>query len=150
MASAKHKRVRRTYEAPGEDRSEDRYEATDEGMEVFESWMFQMPTATPALREAMYGRIELCRLEHVPRLIRMARQEEAISDDQYLQASRMLSRYRPRKRNPRDIEREVREVLLYADPTHWAARSERYKDIAKRLEELYRELKEPGSEGSVG
>jgi cytochrome P450 len=31
--------------------------------------MFELPSGKPALRDAMYGRIELCRLEDLPRLI---------------------------------------------------------------------------------
>jgi hypothetical protein len=149
MAEAKRKRVRRTYESPGDDRSEDRYEATDFGIEAFEAWMFEMPNTTPVLREAMYGRIELCRPEHLRRLIKMARREEAIADDQYQHASRRLRNFGGRKREPRDFAREIREVLLYVDPKRWSDRSESYKEIAKRLEELNREAKalEPEAHG---
>jgi hypothetical protein len=150
MADAKHKRVCRTYEAPGDDRSEDRYEATDEGVEAFEAWMFEMPNTTPVLREAMYGRIELCQPEHLPRLIKMARREEAIADDQYQHASRRLRKYAARKREPRDVAREIREVLLYVDPKRWFDRSESYKEIAKRLEEIHREIEALGLESYGG
>jgi hypothetical protein len=146
MAEAKRKRVRRTHEAPNDDRPDDRYEATGEGLEEFEGWMFEMPNTTPVSREAMYGRIELCRPEHLPRLIKMARREEAIADDQYQHASRRLRNFSARKRAPRDFAREIREVLLYVDPKRWSDRSESYKEIAKRLEEIHREFEalEPG------
>jgi hypothetical protein len=138
-------RVRRTHAAPGNDRSKDRYEATASGVDVFRTWMFE-PSGTPALREAMYGRIELCRLEDLPRLIEMARAEEAVSADLYGEAARKLRRHAAaRNRAPTDYARQVREVLLYADPMHWASRSERYKVIADRLEEIAREIPDLGS-----
>ena len=132
-------RVRCTHLAPGRDRSLDRYEATTDGVEAFRSWMFEMPSARPALREAMYGRIELCRPEDLPRLIEMVRQEEAVSDDMYKEAAFRLRQQRLRKADPADYARRIREVLLYADPMHWSSRSERYALIAERLEEIARE-----------
>ena len=103
--------------------------------------MFEMPNTTPAWREAMDGRIELCRPEQLPRLIKMARREEAIADDQYQHASLRLRRLGARKREPRDFAREIREVLLYVEPKRWSDRSESYKEIAKRLEELRQEIR---------
>jgi hypothetical protein len=44
----------------------------------------------------------------------------------------------------------VREVLLYADPMHWASRSERYKVIGDRLEEIAREIPDIGSGAGRG
>src|SRR6202035_1333820 len=68
---ARAERVHRTHQAPGSDRSKDRYEATSGGLEVFRAWMFEQPSATPALRDAMYGRIEGFRLEDLFGLIEM-------------------------------------------------------------------------------
>jgi hypothetical protein len=138
-------RVRRTHLAPGKDRSLDRYEVTTEGIEAFRTWMFELPSATPALREAMYGRIELCRPEDLPRLIEMVRQEEAVSDDMYKEAAWRLRQQRLKKTDPTDYARKIREVLLYADPMHWSSRSERYALIAERLEEIAREIAGLGS-----
>ncbi len=129
-------RVRRTHLERGNDRSLDRYEATAEGIEAFRAWMFELPSAKPALREAMYGRIELCRLEDLPRLIAMVRKEEAVSDDLYSEAALRLRRQRLKNPDASDYARRIREVLLYADPMHWSARSERYALIAERLEEI--------------
>lgn len=151
MVRSRIKRVRLSYKSPVKD-SEDRYVPTDEGIAVFRSWMMDWPSAMPPLREAMYGRIEFCRLEDLPLLVKMCRQEESISDDLYHEAAKELRRHRRRKESQRHGDRdflgEIREVLLYVDPMHWAARSERYKEIAKRLEEIERELKERGLPGS--
>ncbi len=132
-------RVRRTHLERGNDRSLDRYEATAEGIDAFRAWMFELPSAKPALREAMYGRIELCRPEDLPRLIAMVRREEAVSDDLYREAALRLRRQRLKNPDASDYARRIREVLLYADPMHWSSRSERYAVIAERLEEIARE-----------
>jgi hypothetical protein len=133
-------RVRRTHLERGNDRSLDRYEATAVGIETFHTWMFELPRAIPALREAMYGRIEFCRPEDLPRLIKMVRQEEAVSDDMYKEAAWRLRRQRLKQTGPTDDARKIREVLLYADPLHWSARAERYALIAERLEEIAKEI----------
>jgi hypothetical protein len=88
----------------------------------------------------MYGRIEFCRPEDLPRLITMVRQEEAISDDMYKEAAWALRRQRLKRGSPRDYTSRIREVLLYADPMHWSSRSERYASIAERLEEIAGEI----------
>lgn len=139
-------RVRRTHLAPGRDRSLDRYEATTKGIEAFHAWMFELPSAAPALREAMYGRIELCQAQDLPRLIEMVRREEALSDDLYRQATWRLRKQRLEQADPGDYTRKIREVLLYADPMHWSARSERYAVIAERLEEIAGEIAEADAE----
>lgn len=153
-------RVRRTHLEQGNDRSLDRYEATAEGVAAFQAWMFEAPGARPALREAMYGRIELCRPEDLPRLIKMARREEAVSDDMYREAAWRLRQQRLKTTNPANsasqasrasaahYTRKIREVLLYADPMHWSARSERYAVIAERLEEIAEEIALPAGENA--
>ncbi|MGH2880344.1 MAG: hypothetical protein ACRDK4_12165 [Solirubrobacteraceae bacterium] len=140
MAEAKRKRVLCTHEESGED-SANRYEATVGGLEDFELWMHAMPGAAPVLRDVVYGRVEFSRPANLPTLIKMARLEEAVADDLYQAAARKLSRYRPRPAEPRDFAREIREALLYVEPMRWSERSEAYKVLAKRYEELYREIK---------
>ena len=120
----------------GHDRSHDRYEATPEGVEAFRAWMLEMPSGAPALREALYGRIELCRMEDVPRLILIAREEGLIATDLYSAATTRLKRLGVRPRGRKDYLRRVRETLLYAEPMHWSGRAERYEEIAKGLEEI--------------
>lgn len=105
-------------------------------------WMHSMPSAAPALRDVVYGRIEFCRPENLLMLIKMARLEEAIADDLYQQAGRRLGSYRQRSRTePRDFTREIREALVHMEPKRWADRSEAYSLLAKRYEELYEEIK---------
>lgn len=48
-------RVPRTHLERGNDRWLDRYEATPVGVEAFRAGMFELPSAMPALRDAMYG-----------------------------------------------------------------------------------------------
>lgn len=136
-------RVRCTYKAPGRLRSQDCYEVTHAGMEEFQGWMYATPIGAPALREALYGRIELCRLEDLPELIRIAHEEVAMANalfsDSKLKLTHHLERSRRRPRRgkepgPEDFLREVRTVLLHVTPGYWSARSLHFDEIARHLE----------------
>jgi hypothetical protein len=143
MARGRSIRTRRTFTAPDDDRSMDRYAATERGHMIFDAWMFALPGSVPAVREAMYGRIELARLEHLPRLIRIAREEERIAEDLYERATRRVraqevsrKRTRTAHKTPADYERTIRETLLYVDPLHWSSRAALCVVIAEHLEEI--------------
>jgi hypothetical protein len=145
MARGRSVRVRRTYTAPGDDRSMDRYAVTPLGREVFRAWMFEPPSAVPAIREAIYGRIELARLEHLPGLVRIAREEEAIATDLYAAANEAVRRHEIARKGQQtrrisvDFEREVRNTLLYVDPLLWSSRAAIAVVVAEHLEEIAEE-----------
>jgi hypothetical protein len=142
MAEGRSVRVERTFEASGDDRSDDRYAPTRRGREVHRVWMYALPTSTPPIREAIYGRIELADIEHLPQLIRIAREEERIATDLYADASEALRKHETRKkrRGQRRVQvdyvREIRETWLYVDPLHWSSRAGLYELIAQHLEEI--------------
>jgi hypothetical protein len=141
-------RVRCVYRAPGQgERAQDRYVPTREGVRVYRAWMHMVPSESgpPALREALYGRIELCRLEDLPELIRIANEEALIARDMYSQTSVKLKLHLEDEREKdtdgdeltdRDYLRMVREVLLYITPEHWAARHALMEEICGRLQKI--------------
>jgi hypothetical protein len=131
-------RVRCTYrEAPGVEGALDRYEATREGLQAFRSWMYEQPSGAPTLRDALYGRIELCHLPDLPHLVRIAEEEALVAADLYSAATTKLKEHRERRDGAsNDHLRMVREVLLYVDPMHWSSRHNRYEEIARRLREI--------------
>jgi hypothetical protein len=144
--------VERTYKAPGKERSRDRYRATTHGIKVFRAWMYDLledeeTIGQPSLQEAMLGRIELARVEDLPRLIQMAHKEADVSADLYAAASLELRKLMRRRADPLDFERKIREVLLYVDPAHWSERATRYREIADRLEDIKREAQAAGVRG---
>jgi hypothetical protein len=142
----------RTYEAPSQERysSQDRYRATEYGVEVFRAWMYDLQeggetVGQPSQREATLGRIELAHIQDVPRLIEMARKETDVSADLYATASQRLRNHLARRRDdPLDFNRKTREVLLYMEPRHWSERAERYREIANRLEDIKQEAEAAG------
>jgi hypothetical protein len=138
-------RVRRTYEAPHGQSELDRYELTRAGEDVFRAWMYAVPSGTPTLREALFGRIELCQLEDVPELIRIAREEELIARDLYSAASVKLKQRREdhdERRGASDLDdaqqqlQSLREVLLYVTPSWWGKRHEFFKEVRHQLEKI--------------
>jgi hypothetical protein len=143
MAAGNSPRVQRTHAAGGQDGSKDRYEAMPVGLDAFQSWMFQPPTASPAVRQALYGRIGLARLEDLPGLIGVVREEEAIATHLYEQANNELREHEVRKRNRSgvgktraDFEREIHETWLYVGPLHWSSRATLCLMAIDRLEEI--------------
>jgi hypothetical protein len=146
--------VERTRKGPG--KSQDRYRATAHGVKVFRAWMYNLQDdgepsiSQPSLREAMLGRIELAQLRDLPRLIQMARIEAKVSADMYAAASLRLRSHLGSRADPLDFERKIREVLLYVDPSHWSVRSERYREIANRLEDIQQEAEAAGVEVGGG
>jgi hypothetical protein len=151
------KLVVRTFEHPHGERSLDRYAGTAIGTRAFTAWMHDIPESgkptigKPSLRDAMYGRIELARVQDLPRLGELARKEEEVSTDLYAAAAKRLHVHlRRRRTGPKDYERKIREVLLYVDPMHWSDRSERYRTIADRLQDIQQEIEDEGSEVGRG
>jgi hypothetical protein len=143
MAGSSSPRVRRTHAAGGQDGAKDRYEAMPDGHSAFHSWMFRPPTASPAVRQALYGRIGLARLEDLPRLISVVREEEAIATHLYEQANDELRQHQIRKRNRgdaektrADFEREIHAAWLYVGPLHWSSRATLCLMTLDRLEEI--------------
>ena len=96
----------------------------------------ELSIGRPALRETMLGRVELAQVRDLPRLIQMARIEAKASADLFSAASMKLRELLGRRADPLDFERKIREVLLYVGPSHWSVRSERYREIANRLEDI--------------
>jgi hypothetical protein len=120
-----------------------RYQAMPKGEAVFHSWMFRPPTANPAVRQALYGRIGLARLEDLPALLGVVRQEEVIATHLYERANQELREHEIRKRNRSgedktrvDFEREIHETWLYVGPLHWSSRATLCLMVLDRLEEI--------------
>lgn len=145
MARSAHSRpsVRCTFRASGVNRNQDRYELTRAGEDAFNAWMRAIPSGSPpTLREALYGRIELCTLADLPALIRIAREEALIARDLYSMASTKLKQLREdedeRGTGDEAHLQEVREVLLYVSPSFWGDRHKHYEEIRRHLEAIAR------------
>jgi hypothetical protein len=143
------KYVRQTHKV-GRGGSNDCYVATPKGEQVFHAWMYDLPNGSgphPTLREAMYGRIELCRDEDIPRLLDLAREEVVVSIDLYQAASKRLMRHEnaakrltQAKPGTKAPTKRVREILMHVEPLHWSHRAERYELIAEALEEVIADM----------
>jgi hypothetical protein len=142
MSEGRAVRVERTIVAAGEDRSLDRYGPTELGREVHRAWMYALPTSAPPIRDAIYGRIELARVEHLPQLIRIAHEEARIATDLFAETRELLRKHELKRGRvgvrgeDLDYVREIRQTLLYVDPLHWSSRASLYELIAQRLEEI--------------
>jgi hypothetical protein len=150
MARSRHgrARVRCTYRSPDRGKkNEDRYEPTSAGMLEFRDWMLGGLSGIPALREALFGRVALCRrLEDLPHLIQMAREEAVIAQGLFSKASVELkqqidldreikAREDEPDREPTEEEllREARQILLKIAPAWWGSRHLHNTELADQL-----------------
>jgi DNA-binding PadR family transcriptional regulator len=145
-----------TYEAPDGGRASNRHVATPLGERSFHDWMYDLPSrdGDPVLREALYGRLELCKDEDIPRLLDLANHEVIVSETLYNEASkrlhdqeelaRHLKKVKPNSKK-RPTER-VREILLLVEPLHWSHRAARYELVVKELEDIIADMQADVSE----
>jgi predicted transcriptional regulator len=136
--------VDRSHE--GRSRSYDRYVPLKPGKSAFREWMYDIPKdgPAPALREAMYGRIELCQLKDLPRLKQLAEEEAEASSLLYENATKRLGRHRRSQISRTDYLKRARAILLHVDPMHWATRNKRYELIAEALGEIIEDMRKDG------
>jgi DNA-binding PadR family transcriptional regulator len=121
------------------------YEATEEGVDHFESWMLDT-SPMPPLRDELHMKIALCRPRNVPRLIEMIGGQEVVC----------LGRLRDLRRiteevpgSPRDWSRLMGVLASEAEIAFWNARIEWLQSARELLEQLGDES-EPDSSGSAG
>lgn len=141
---AEHGKAERSHK--GRSKAYDRYVALEPGVNEFREWMYDIPKDGPApsLREAMYGRIELCQTKDLPRLKQLAEEEAEASNLLYQDATRRLGRHE-RSQIPRtEYLKRARAVLLRVDPMHWCTRTKRYELIAEALGEIIEDMRQDG------
>jgi DNA-binding PadR family transcriptional regulator len=139
-----------TYEAPGSERSANRHVATALGERRFHDWMYDLPSrdGDPVLREALYGRLELCKDEDISRLLDLAKHEVTVSETLYSEASKRLRAQEELARHLKKVKPDskkrpterVREILLLVEPLHWSHRAARYELVVKELEDVIADI----------
>jgi hypothetical protein len=140
--------ARRTYCAPGDDRGDrarDRYEATSIGFDIFRCWKLDLRSAHSSalrLREPMDGRLELCSIEDIPRMIQLARREHAAATHLYelahdLQRQQTLGKY-----DRQDFEHRLRGIVFELNPDRWSAYMDHFQKMADMLKELQDDIDE--------
>jgi DNA-binding PadR family transcriptional regulator len=119
------------------------YEATDEGIGHFETWMLGS-SPTPPLRDELHMKIALCRPRNLPRLIDMV----------YGQELACMGRLQDLKRlgeeeavcDPQEWSRLMRVLARDAEVAMWKARIEWLQTARELLERLREEsLRSPGA-----
>jgi hypothetical protein len=139
-----------TYEVPGSERAANRHIATALGERKFRDWMYDLPSrdGDPVLREALYGRLELCKDEDIPRLLNLAKHEVTVSETLYGEASKRLREQEELARHLKKVKpnskkrptERVREILLLVEPLHWSHRAARYELVVKELEDIIADM----------
>jgi DNA-binding PadR family transcriptional regulator len=113
------------------------YEATDEGVEHFETWMLD-PSPAPPLRDELHMKIALCRPGNVPRLI------EAVAGQELVCLGRLqdLKRLSDEAGDSRDWSRLMGTLAGEAEIAFWNSRIEWLQRARELLEQLRDEHEE--------
>jgi DNA-binding PadR family transcriptional regulator len=115
------------------------YEATEEGVEHFETWMLEA-SPTPPLRDELHLKITLCRPRDLPRLI------EIIQGQELGCLGRLRDLKRRAEENPpdsRDWSSLMRTLGSDAEVAVWNARIEWLQSARELLEQLCEESGSP-------
>jgi len=120
------------------------YEATEEGIDHFESWMLD-PSPMPPLRDELHMKIALCRPRNVPRLIDMIGGQELVCLGR-LRDLKQLAEEAPG--SSRDWSRLMGVLAAEAEIAFWNARIEWLQSARELLEQL-REEREPARPGAA-
>ncbi|HEX4483297.1 MAG TPA: helix-turn-helix transcriptional regulator [Solirubrobacteraceae bacterium] len=120
------------------------YEATEGGVEHFETWMLD-PTPTPPLRDELHMKIALCRPGNVPRLI------DAVAGQELVCLGRLqdLKRLGEQTASARDWSRLMGTLAAEAEIAFWNSRIEWLQNARELLEQL-RDEHETSPFGAAG
>jgi DNA-binding PadR family transcriptional regulator len=117
------------------------YEATEEGVDHFETWMLD-PSPAPPLRDELHMKIALCQPRNVPRLIEMVGGQELVCLGRLQDLKRMTDEP---STSPRDWSRLMRMLAAEAEVAFWNARIEWLQNARELLEQLHDEHQARGS-----
>lgn len=110
------------------------YEATEEGLEHFETWMLD-PSPAPPLRDELHMKIALCRPRNVPRLIEVVEGQEIVCLGRLQDLKRRGGEYG----STRDWSSLMGTLALEAEVAFWNARIEWLQNARELLEQLREE-----------
>jgi DNA-binding PadR family transcriptional regulator len=122
------------------------YEATDEGVDHFESWMLGSSPAPP-LRDELHMKIALCRPRNLPRLIDMVYGQELACMGR-LRDLKQLSE-REAAGDGREWSRLMRVLSRDAEIASWKARIEWLQSARELLERLLEESERSRAEDAL-
>ena len=126
---------------------EERYEATQQGVEHFRAWLRSSSTAAPALREELQAKVAFCDPDDLPRLIDAICAEERACASMFAAAQGRLSAAElvaPRPATGAERWSELaRQAVLRDEAAMWGMRFKRLERLRARLEEMGAEAVDP-------
>ena len=108
------------------------YEATEEGVDHFESWMLD-PSPAPPLRDELHMKIALCRPRNLPKLIEMVGGQELVCLGRLQDLKRLTEES---STSSRDWPELMRMLAAEAEVAFWNARIEWLQNARELLEQL--------------
>ncbi len=122
------------------------YEATQDGIDHFESWMLGSSPAPP-LRDELHMKIALCRPQDLPRLIDMVYGQELACIGRLHDLKQLSDR--EAARDSHEWARLMRVLSRDAEVASWKARIEWLQSARELLERLLEDAEHSHHEGAV-
>jgi DNA-binding PadR family transcriptional regulator len=129
----------------GPESSLDRYEATSAGIEHLRGWV-QRSNPSPALRDALQGKLDFLELEDLGALIQEVREQERThraaceaAHARLLQEQETRRRIRARGKSI-DWRIQLRGIQTQDELTLWGTMIQRLEQLRESLEQLHREI----------
>jgi DNA-binding PadR family transcriptional regulator len=144
-------KAHRTYVAqPGEKPSaEDRYEATERGVDAFRGWVQDFAMEPTPVRDAFYCRMEFAELGDFSPIIKSLERELKICKEEYVATRLDLQSLEVTALDLGDLKTELRLALVHDQNFSWAIKMKRIERLRRRLEEIRAKNDSPAG-GSCG
>ncbi len=135
---ADHGRTQRTYVAqPGEKPSaEDRYEATEGGVDAFREWVRDFAMEPTPMRDPFYCRMEFAELGDFPLMDESLERELKMCQEECVATSAVLRSLEVAAFDLDDLKTELRLTLVHDQNIYWAFQIKRIGRLRRRLEEI--------------
>jgi len=147
---ADHGSAQRTYVAqPGQKPSaEDRYEATERGVDAFREWVRDFAMEPTPMRDAFYCRMEFAELGDFPLMDESLERELKMCREEFVATRAGLLSLGVTDLALDDLKTELRITLVHDQNIYWGFQIRRIERLRRRLTEI--RLKNDGRAGGSG
>lgn len=125
--------VKRTYQAPEGERSQDRFEGQPKGNKVFEQWLRARGTPLE-LKDSLRGRLAFIALDNLPAYLAIVRLEKSVCKAEYGEACFRAKHHDEMADD--GLESKLTAALLIDEAEIWRSRETRLVALLKYLETI--------------
>jgi DNA-binding PadR family transcriptional regulator len=145
---AKDGRAQRTYVAEPKPSAEDRYEATERGVDAFREWVRDFAMKPTPMRDAFYCRAEFAELGDFPLMGESLERDLRRCREEFVTTRAVLQSLEVTAFDLGDLRTELRLTLVHDQNLYWGFQMKRIERLRRRLMEI--RSKNDGRAGGSG